>query len=74
MSGMPQTKEFVTDDLCFLAFMQRMAQTAQSPAAKHVYDLFLKQEKKRFEANGGSEFPGDGGTGGRRIRGGSLNN
>ena len=74
MSRMTQTNELATDDLCFLAFMQRMALTAQSAAAKRVYELFFEQEKHRFEANGGFEFSGDGGTRARRIRGGSFNN
>lgn len=52
MAEMLQHKELETEDLRLLAFMQRMAQTAQSSAARQVYELFLEGEKKRYSIRG----------------------
>lgn len=42
-----------TEDLHFLAYVQYMAQTARSEAAKLIFDSFVKQERARLEQSGG---------------------
>lgn len=47
-----RTKE-ATDNRHLLAYMHRMAQTAQSATAKRAFVLFAQAETRRIELHGG---------------------
>lgn len=53
MSTMPRTGGWDTDDGRLLAYVHHMAQTAQSVAARQLFALFVQQETRRIQANGG---------------------
>ena len=52
MDEMPQIRELATSDLCLLTYVQHMAETAQSDAAKRLFESFVEQERRRLPANG----------------------
>ena len=47
MDEMPQIRELATSDLCLLTYVQHMAETAQSDAAKRLFESFVEQERVR---------------------------
>ena len=52
MVGTPQIRELATDDPRLLAYAQHMAETARSEPAKHWFESFVDQERRRLWANG----------------------
>ena len=50
MGEIIQARGVETEDLRLLAYIQHMAQTARSEPARRAFELFLKQEKQRFDA------------------------
>ena len=65
MSEIPQTKTLASNDLSLLAYAQYMAKTAQSDAAKRMFEAYVRQEKLRLEANGGFHLSAMGDQGSR---------
>jgi hypothetical protein len=45
-----QTRALASRDLSLLAYAQHMAETAQSEAAKHLFEAYVKQERDLLEA------------------------
>ncbi len=50
MDEVIQKRGVTTNDLRLLAYVQHMALSARSEPAKRAFELFLKQEKQRFDA------------------------
>lgn len=54
MSSAMQASSLPTmDDLRLLAYVQHMAETAQSDAARHMFQEYMELEKRRLKAAGG---------------------
>lgn len=48
-----QSIALTVDDLRLLAYVQHMAQTAQSGAARRMFQEYMELEKQRIAGNGG---------------------
>ncbi len=54
MNGPMQASPLLTmDDLRLLAYVQHMADTAQSDAARHLFQEYMELEKRRLVATDG---------------------
>jgi hypothetical protein len=46
------TTSLTVDELRFLIYVQHMAETAQSDAARHMFQEYMQLEKRRLNATG----------------------
>ena len=49
-----QSIALTTDDLRLLAYVQHMAETAQSDSARHMFQEYMELERRRLGATGRS--------------------
>ena len=54
LSGALQAVALTMDDLRLLVYVQHMAETAQSDAARHMFQEYMELEKRRLGATGGA--------------------
>jgi hypothetical protein len=52
LSGAMHISPVTTDELRFLTYVQHMAETAQSDAARHMFQEYMQLEKRRLAATG----------------------
>ena len=57
MAEQLQTRTLTMPDLSLLAYAQHMVATAQSLAAKRMFEAFVEQELRWLRANGGFQRP-----------------
>ena len=62
MVEMRQMRTLAPSDLSLLAYAQRMAETSRSAAAKHMFEVYVKQERQRLESLASARSGGAGST------------